>query len=93
MKCNTNTCAAGITTHDPRLQRGLDPADKAERVRCYAEAVRKEVGVIARACGVDDVRRLDRTHCRIVVAPGRSLPLAELYPPPKAVPSGVARAA
>ena len=32
LQCNRNTCPTGITTHDPRLQKGLDPADKAERV-------------------------------------------------------------
>lgn len=92
MKCNTNTCAAGIATQNPRLQRGLDPLDKAERVRHYAEAVRKEVGMIARACGLDDIRKLNRSHCRIVVAPGRSVPLAELNPP-VAASAAVARAA
>ena len=79
MQCNKNTCAAGITTHDPRLQRGLDPADKAERVWHYVENMIKEVGIIAHSCGVDDPRQLRREHCRIVTAPGRSLPLSELY--------------
>jgi glutamate synthase domain-containing protein 2 len=32
LKCNRNTCPTGITTHDPRLQKGLVPAVKAERV-------------------------------------------------------------
>lgn len=32
LKCNRNTCPTGITTHDRRLQRGLDPADKAVKV-------------------------------------------------------------
>lgn len=80
MKCNTNTCAAGITTQNPRLQRGLDPVDKAERVRHYVENTLREVCVIAHACGVDDPRRLRRAHCRIVSGPGRSIPLNELYP-------------
>jgi glutamate synthase domain-containing protein 2 len=93
LKCDTNKCAAGITTQDPRLQRGLDPVDKAERVRRYVEAVRAEVGVIARACGLDDVRQLNRSHCRIVTAPGRSVPLAALYPPLMPPATGVARAA
>jgi glutamate synthase domain-containing protein 2 len=81
MRCNTNRCAAGIATHDPHLQRGLDPMDKAERVRHYAENMVKEVGVIAHACGVEDVRRLTRAHCRIVTGPGRSASLADLLPP------------
>jgi glutamate synthase domain-containing protein 2 len=79
MRCNTNACAAGIATHDPRLQRGLDPVEKAERVANYARSIVREVGVIAHACGVHDPRHLRPAHCRIVVAPGRSAPLDVLY--------------
>ena len=32
-KCNKNTCPTGITTHDRRLQRGLDPEEKSVRVK------------------------------------------------------------
>ena len=84
MQCDKNTCPAGITTHNPRLQRGLDPHDKAERVRHYVENMRHEVEIIAHACGVTDPRHLQRAHCRIVVEPGRSLPLDELYQRPPA---------
>ena len=77
MQCDKNTCPAGITTHNPRLQRGLDPHDKAERVRHYVENMRHEVEIIAHACGVPDPRHLQRAHCRIVIGPGRSLPLDE----------------
>lgn len=80
LKCNKNTCPTGITTHNRRLQRGLDPTDKAERVRRYAEHVQHEVEVIAHSCGVPEPRRLSRMHCRIVCADGRSKPLDELYP-------------
>jgi glutamate synthase domain-containing protein 2 len=81
MQCDKNTCPAGITTHNPRLQRGLDPTDKAERVRHYAENLRREVEIIAHACGAANPRQLRRKHCRIVVGPGRSVPLDELYRP------------
>jgi len=81
LKCNKNTCPTGITTHDPRLQRGLDPKDKAVRVRNYVERVRYDVGVIAHSCGVPHPRALKRYHCRIVQSSGRSVPLDELYPP------------
>jgi len=80
MQCNKNTCPTGITTHDKRLQRGLVPADKAERVRRYSETMRNEIGVIAHSCGVSEPRQLRRFHCRIVQADGRSIPLNELYP-------------
>jgi glutamate synthase domain-containing protein 2 len=80
MQCNKNTCPTGITTHDKRLQRGLDPEDKAERVRRYAQFMHKEIGVIAHSCGVPEPRLLRRYHCRVVQADGRSIPLDQLYP-------------
>jgi glutamate synthase domain-containing protein 2 len=84
MRCNTNECPTGITTHNPHLQKGLDPGEKAERVRHYVDNMIREVAMIAHACGAAEPRRLQRCHCRIVVGPGRSLPLTELYdrPPP-----------
>ena len=82
LQCNKNTCPTGVTTHDPSLQRGLDPVDKAERVYRYATMVKKEVGVIAHSCGVPEPHRLQRFHCRIVGNNGRSVPLDELYPAP-----------
>ena len=80
LQCNKNTCPTGITTHDPKLQRGLDVTDKAERVYRFAKTMRKEVGVIAHSCGVKEPRLLKRYHCRIVQENGKSVPLDELYP-------------
>jgi glutamate synthase domain-containing protein 2 len=81
MQCNKNTCPTGVTTHDPRLQRGLDPTDKAERVYHYARTLVREIGMIAHSCGVTEPRRLERRHCRVVMADGRSVSLDELFPP------------
>lgn len=81
MQCNKNTCPTGVTTHNKRLQRGLDPTDKAERVYQYAKRLTAEVGMIAHACGVAEPRRLTRAHCRVVIENGRTLPLDTLYPP------------
>ena len=80
LQCNKNTCPTGITTHDKRLQRGLVPEDKAERVRKFSETMRKEVGTIAHSCGVSGPRQLRRYHCRIVQDDGRSIPFDQLYP-------------
>jgi glutamate synthase domain-containing protein 2 len=82
MKCNKNTCPTGITTHNPRLQRGLHPEDKATRVANYCVNMRKEVEVIAHACGVPEPRRLRRFHARIVQDGGNSVPFNELFPSP-----------
>ena len=80
LQCNKNTCPTGITTHNKRLQRGLDPTNKAHRVNEYARQMTREIGIIAHSCGVPEPRRLRRYHCRIVTETGRSVPLDELYP-------------
>lgn len=79
LQCNKNTCPTGITTHDPRLQRGLVVYDKAERVALYAQTLMKEVETIAHSCGVAEPRLLQRKHCRQVMEDGSSKPLDELY--------------
>lgn len=84
LQCNKNTCPTGITTHNPKLQKGLVPEDKAARVHRYQEMMTKEVGVIAHSCGVTEPRGLKRMHCRIVTGSGRSKGLDELYPIPDA---------
>lgn len=80
LQCNRNTCPTGITTHNKRLQRGLNPENKAIRVHQYARQMSKEIEIIAHSCGVREPRRLRRYHCRIVTETGRSVPLDELYP-------------
>ena len=80
LQCNRNTCPTGITTHDPKLQRGLVPADKAERVYNYHKNMLKDVGIIAHSCGVSCPRELGRHHVRIVTPGGRSVLMSELYP-------------
>ena len=35
LSCNNNTCPVGITTHDPKLTKGLDIELKSERVKNY----------------------------------------------------------
>lgn len=80
LKCNKNTCPTGITTHNPHLQQGLDPDEKAIRVNNFANKIHYGVGLIAHSCGVSHPRALKRSHCRIVQENGRSIPLDELYP-------------
>jgi glutamate synthase domain-containing protein 2 len=79
MQCNRNTCPTGVTTHNPDLQRGLDPADKAARVAHYVANLVREVGVIAHSCGVPSPRDLQRSHARIVTEFGQSEPLDRYY--------------
>ena len=82
LQCNKNTCPTGITTHNKRLQAGLYPTIKADRVRNYAQNMVHEVGVIVHSCGVHEPRQLQRFHARMVRPDGKSVPLDELYPEP-----------
>ena len=79
LKCDKNTCPTGITTHNPRLQKGLDPANKAVRVQNYIKNIIREVEIIAHACGVDEPRELQREHLLIVQASGRSKPFDKVW--------------
>jgi glutamate synthase domain-containing protein 2 len=80
LRCNKDTCPTGITTHNPNLQRGLDPRHKSVRVANYARNMVREVGIIAHSCGVAEPRRLRRFHARIMTETGRSISAAELFP-------------
>ncbi|CAC9579170.1 Ferredoxin-dependent glutamate synthase (EC 1.4.7.1) [uncultured Gammaproteobacteria bacterium] len=80
LKCNKNTCPTGITTHNKRLQKGLNPKSKAVEVKNYINNMTITVETIAHSCGVKEVRRLNRTHVRIVQTSGKSMPMDELCP-------------
>lgn len=80
LQCNKNTCPTGITTHDEKLQYGLDPTNKAERVANYAKNMSYEVGVIAHSCGVNEPRKLKRYHAHIIGDDGLSRPISEIHP-------------
>jgi len=80
LKCNKNTCPTGITTHDPRFQKGLVPEDKYKKVARYAKNLSKEVETIAHSVGVLEPRQIRRKHVRIVQPDGRSLSMADLFP-------------
>lgn len=80
MQCNKNTCPTGVTTHNPDLQQGLDPTDKAVRVANYVRNMLFEVGMIAHSCGVCCPHELNRHHARIVQCNTLSEPLDQLHP-------------
>tara|TARA_R110001583_G_scaffold57547_2_gene172184 strand:- start:29817 stop:31343 length:1527 start_codon:yes stop_codon:yes gene_type:complete len=80
LKCNKNTCPTGITTHNKRLQKGLNPENKAVKVANYCHNMIHEVQVISHSCGVTRPRLLKRKHVRIVQNNGRSIHMDELYP-------------
>lgn len=80
MRCNKNTCPTGVTTHNKRLMRALDPDVKQEGVQHYVENMRHQVNMIAHSCGVPEPRQLRRRHCRIALGNGRTRPLTDMFP-------------
>jgi len=78
LRCHTNNCPTGVTTHKKNLQGGLNPKIKAPRVASYVEKMRKDVAMIAHSCGAAHARNLKRFHVRIQQGDGTSVPLDEL---------------
>ncbi len=62
MKCGSGLCPTGVTSADPRLIAGLNPADKAVRVMRYAQRVREEVEIIAHSCGLTNPGEFRAQH-------------------------------
>lgn len=83
MRCHTNTCPTGVTTHNRYLQRGLVVEEKYLRVANYAINMNKEIDMIAYSCGLHHARQLKREHVRIVETAGKSVALNILYPYPE----------
>ncbi len=84
LRCHQNTCPTGVTTHNPRLQRGLVVEEKHLRVANYAIGINKEIDMIAHSCGGRHARELRREHVRIVQGGGQSVAMNMLYPYPEA---------
>lgn len=79
LQCNKNTCPTGVTTHDPKLQRGLVPKSKAIRVADYHDQIVYNLTMLAHSCGVAGPRELTRQHARIVTDGGFSESLESYY--------------
>jgi glutamate synthase domain-containing protein 2 len=83
LRCHTNTCPTGVTTHNKRLQRALVVEEKYLRVANYCKNMNHEIDMIAHSCGVRHARELRRDHVRIVQANQQSIALNMLYPYPE----------
>ncbi len=50
-RCHTGHCPTGVATQSKWLTRGIDPADKSQRVARYLVGIREEILRLARAAG------------------------------------------
>jgi len=62
LQCNQNTCPVGITTHNPRLQRGLDIETKSIRVANYVSELCHNYVELLAATGKTAASKLDRDN-------------------------------
>ena len=83
LRCHTNTCPTGVTTHNARLQRALVVEEKYLRVANYANNMNREIDMIAHSCGVRHARELRREHVRLVQANCQSISFNMIYPYPE----------
>lgn len=79
LQCNKDTCPTGITTHNKKLQHGLDPRDKSTRVANYNHNLHHDLALIAHSCGLTEPRQLKPSHVRIVLESGLSVSLDKYY--------------
>jgi len=78
-RCHTGRCPTGVATQSARLQLGLDPVSKAERVANYVGALRYELVRLARACGELHPALLPARQLEIIEAGYRSTPVDQLF--------------
>lgn len=81
-RCDKNTCPVGIATQDPRLRRGLDPADKYVKVANYNMVLQRGLMMILKSAGVKHPWELTRHHLRVVVSPMVEKYMDEIHPYP-----------
>lgn len=62
LRCHTNNCPTGITTHKKKLMRGLNIEEKSERVKNYVSALVKIQYELLSAVGTDSFQNLNKSH-------------------------------
>lgn len=72
--CHTNRCPVGVTTQDPRRQRALVVADKAERVYHFHKNTLKALAEVITAAGLEHPCQLRPYHFYLRSSSGKSVP-------------------
>lgn len=67
LQCGNNTCPAGITTHDPLLEKGLVIGSRAIRVSNYVHNLEHDLEEILRATGCKNFSELNHENLYIPI--------------------------
>ncbi|MDT7580419.1 MAG: hypothetical protein QOK35_1683 [Pseudonocardiales bacterium] len=78
-KCHTDRCPTGVTTQNPWLARGLDPALKSVRAANYVRTLRRDLLKLAEATGVEHPGLIGTSAVEIVDGLTDGRPLHEVY--------------
>lgn len=79
LQCNANTCPTGVTTQNPRLERGLVVEDKYKRVANYHKATVHSFLELAGAMGVVHIDDLGPEHIHHRTDYAHTKSYADLY--------------
>ena len=80
LRCNTNRCPTGVTTHNPNLTYGLIPEEKYKRVERYHNETVKRVMEVIGAAGMESLNELERKHIMRRVSHTAVMSFEEIYP-------------
>ncbi|MBP9150649.1 MAG: FMN-binding glutamate synthase family protein [Flavobacteriales bacterium] len=80
LKCNTNTCPAGVATQNEGLMKGLVVKDKSVRVANLHKATVKSFVELMSAAGVRNPSGLNRQHVNRRVGGGTIATYRDIYP-------------
>jgi glutamate synthase domain-containing protein 2 len=85
LKCNTNECPTGVTSHKPELKQGLVVEEKRFRTANYMATLREGVFMLAASCGLESPVLFDRSHVTFKDRNAVATRMDELSPCPEEV--------
>jgi glutamate synthase domain-containing protein 2 len=78
-RCQTNTCPVGVATQNPKLFRGLDVADKSERVKNFHNNTLDALAEVTAAAGLMHPNEFCPHHIARRVTPTEVRSYSEIY--------------
>ena len=80
LRCNNNTCPAGVATQDPHLFAGLHVPTKRSRVKNFHNETLSAVSHVVGSMGITNTGNLSREHLYKRTDENRIVTYAKLYP-------------
>lgn len=78
-RCHTDHCPTGVATHNPWLQRGLDPGLQSRRLARFLQTFRNEILAATHAAGYTHPSQFTMEDIELSAGPGIFKTLKDLY--------------